>query len=985
MNTDARVKIIVGRRQRRQNQRGKGQKFIRIIGLALVAIVLSCGVFFGSTVGGAVALYLNFTADLPDPSQLAAKFTQQNTEFFETTKIYDRTGKNLLYEVIDPRAGDRQWVSLDTIPELCRQAAIAIEDRSFYDNPGFDIRGMARAFLSNAQGGSVQGGSSITQQLVKNTLIDPSQRTIQTGIEGYTRKLKEVLLSAEIGRRYPKDQILEWYLNTNFYGNLAYGIQAASKIYFNKTVDRLNIAECAMLAAIPEFPSQNPIDNPADATSRQALVLDAMLRDGYITADEAVAAKAEKLNVITGGVADRFDIVAPHFSVYVRKWLEDKFGADAVFRGGLKVYTTLDLDLQNHAQQTVADQIKKLTEEDHNANNGAAVVIRPDTGEILAMVGSADYWNDAINGKFNVAIGARQPGSSFKPFTYITLLSQGIPASFSFLDVRTEFQQPGANPPIYVPENYDRKYHGYTRLRLALARSYNIPAVLSLERAGVDNVIRTAHKMGITTLDRGLDYYGLALTLGGGEVKLLDETYAFGVFGNNGVMAGSPVPEDRQRPGFRTLDPVPVLRVEDSKGNIVWEYNTPATAQILDPRLSYLMNSILSDKGARCAAFGCPNILELDDNRPTAVKTGTTNDFKDNWTVGYTPQVVVGVWIGNTDNTSMKHVTGISGAAPVWHDIISYYLKDKPKVPFVRPPGLVEKTICATTGLLPTKYCPKTTEIFIPGTEPTSYDTLDQAFLIDKETGNLATASTPPDKVEEKIFEIYPPEAADYVKEANIPQPPAQYDTNYGPPPNAYGDVAIIGPGPYTYIHGIYPLTGNAKGDDWNHYRIDFGKGLNPTEWQQIGPDHGEQVDQGPLENWDTSALDGLFSLRLTAFRNNGDTQISVLPVTVDNISPTIKIIYPNSGDTYEYGQDEWVNIQLDVQDNIAIGTVQLFVDDKPEPWSTHRAPPYGDKWLLDSGDKLGTHTFFARVYDKAGNVKDSNKVTVKIVPKKTP
>ena len=739
----------------------------------------------------------------------------------------------------------------------------------------------------------------------------------------------------------------------------------------------------SMLAAIPEFPSQNPIDNPTTAKERQALVLDAMLRDNYIAAEDSVTAKAQALTINVGGVSSRFNITAPHFSVYVEKWLEDKFGAEAVNRGGLKVYTTLDLDLQNHAQQAVADQVKNLTENDHNANNGAAVVIRPTTGEILAMVGSADYWNDAINGKFNVATGVRQPGSSFKPFNYVTLLSQGVPASYSFLDVRTEFQQPGANPPVYVPENYDRQYHGYVRLRLALARSYNIPAVEALQMAGVDNVIRTAHKMGITTLDRGLDYYGLALTLGGGEVKLLDETYAFGVFANAGVMAGSPIPEDQQRPGYRTVDPVPVLRVEDSKGNILWQYTSPATTQVLDPRLAYLINNILSDNTARCAAFGCPNILELDDHRPAAVKTGTTNDFKDNWTVGYTPQVVVGVWIGNTDNTSMKHVTGISGAAPVWHDIIQYFLKDKEKVPFIRPPGLVQKTICATTGLLPTKYCPQTTELFIPGTEPTAYDTLDQAFLIDTETGNLATTSTPPDKVQEKVYEIYPPEAADYVKAANIPQPPAQYDTNYGPPPNSYGDVAIINPSAYSYIHGIYPVTGNAKGGDWNHYRLDFGKGLNPTEWQQIGPDHGEQVDQGPLENFDATTLDGLYSLRLTVFHNNGDTQTSVVPVTVDNISPTIKIIYPADGDKYEYGQDEWVNIQLDVQDNIAIDYVQLFVDDKPDPWSTHNAPPYGDKWLLNSAETLGTHTFFARVYDKAGNMTESKKIRVTVVLKK--
>jgi len=981
LNNDPRLQIILNRRQRQRSKQGKGQNFIRVAGISLISIVVAIGLFFSLTVGGAVAAYLSLTADLPDPSQIEAQFTNQNQDFFETTKIYDRTGKNLLYEVIDERTGDRQWVALDQIPEFCRQAVISDEDRSFYENAGFDLRGMARALVSNLQGGQVQGGSSITQQVIKNTLIEQDQRTVREGIEGYTRKLRETLLAVEVGRRYPKDQILEWYLNTNNYGNFAYGIQAAAKVYFDKTVDQLNLAECTMLAPIPQFPVQNPIDAPTDAKLRQELAIDAMLRDGYITADEATAAKKEKVQIKTGGVAQRFNVQAPHFSVYVRKWLEDKFGTELVNRGGLKVYTTLDLDLQNYAQKAITDQVKTLTEQGHNANNGAAVMIRPTTGEILAMVGSADYWNDAIDGKFNVTTGLRQPGSSFKPFTYLTLLTQGVPVSYGFLDVHTEFAQPGGNPPVYVPENYDRKYHGFQRLRLALAQSLNIPAVRALEMAGVDNVIRTAHKMGITTLDQGLAYYGLALTLGGGEVKLLDETYAFGVFANNGNMAGAPTPEDRQRPGYRTVDPVPVLRVEDSKGNVLWKYETPTTIPVVDPKYAYLINNILSDNPARWPAFGAHNILELD--RPAAVKTGTTNDYKDNWTVGYTPQLVTGVWIGNTDNSAMKKVTGITGAAPVWNQLMSYYLKGKPVQPFVRPPGLVEKAVCATTGLLPTKYCPTVSELFIPGTEPTSYDTLYQAFLIDKETGQLATADTPADKVEEKVFEIYPPEAADYVREANIPQPPNVFDTNYGPSPDSFGDVAIIQPSSYSYIHGIVPVIGNTRGGDFNHYRLDFGKGLNPTEWQQIGPDHGEQIDKGPIENFDATPLDGLYSLRLTVFRNNGDTQTSIVPVTVDNVTPTIKLIYPNNGDYYSYPQDEWVSLQFDVKDNVAIDRVEIFVDDKPDPWSVRKAPPFGDQWKLDAPEKLGTHTFFARVYDKAGNMAESNKVKVSIGAKK--
>ena len=982
MNGESRITLSVSRRIRRRATNKSSKNVPGLLASCFAFFVGACALFFFGSIGAAAAVYTSLTQDLPDPSQIEAEFTQGADQFFETTKIYDRTGKVLLYEIIDPRAGDRQWVRLDQIPPICQSATIAIEDKTFRTNVGFDPIGIARAFVTNLRGGAIQGGSSITQQVVKNTLIAPDERTERS----YERKIKEIILAVEISRRYSKDQILEWYLNTNNYSNVAYGIEAAAQVYFGKSVRDLNLAECAMLAPIPQFPRLNPIDEPVEAKKRQELALDAMVREGYITLEESVAAKFQDL-VIAGGVAERFDIQAPHFSVYVRKWLEDHFGADVVYRGGLKVYTTVDMDLQNFTQKAITDQVKKLTEEGHNANNGALVAIRPATGEILAMVGSADYWNDAIDGKFNVATGLRQPGSSFKPFTYVTLLAQGAPTSHGLLDVPTRFDQPGANPPVYVPENYDRKYHGYQRLRLALARSYNIPAVKALQLAGVDNVIRTAHKMGITTLDRGLDFYGLALTLGGGEVKVIDMAYAFGVFANNGTLAGTPVLE--KRPGYRELDPAPVLRVEQSDGAILWEYSptvevdgqpTMQTQSILDPKLAYLMNSILSDNAARWAAFGSPNVLELD--RPAAAKTGTTNDFKDNWAIGYTPQIAVGVWIGNTDNTEMKNVSGISGAAPVWHDVMMYVLKDKPVEPFVRPPGLVERTVCATTGLLPTKYCPTTVELFIPGNEPTSYDTLHQAFLIDKETGKLATVFTPPDKVEEKIFEIYPPEAAEYVISAEIPQPPSEYDTVYGPPPNAYGDAAIIGPGPYSYIRGQTVITGNAKIGNFASYRLDFGQGLNPTQWQQIGPDHTNPIDQGPLELWDVTAFDGLYSLRLSVFQNDGNVATSVVQVTVDNISPTLTLLYPPDGQEYFFGKDEWISLNPDVQDNIAIDRVEFFADNEETPFLVRPVPPYDAKWLLNDGKKLGSHTLYARAYDKAGNVIDSDKVKVVVKPK---
>ena len=987
MVNGSRKAILV--QMRRSRRYGKSQQshllslIFRVVALVVAAALLGTLLTTGIGIGTAVAAYMSLTKDLPDPSQLETRFQRTESDVFETTKIYDRTGKTLLYEVIDPRAGDRQWVALDQIPQLCRQAAIAIEDKSFYENPGFDWYGIGRAFVNNLRGQRVQGASSITQQVVKNTLIDPEERYQQS----YERKIKEVLLASEISRRMSKDQILEWYLNSNHYGNLAYGIDAAARVYFGKPASKLNLGECTMLAAIPQYPAMNPIDNPDLAKERQALVLDAMVRQGYITPEESVETKVEQLQ-IAGGVQERYDIKAPHFSIYARKWLEDHFGPDVVYRGGLRVYTTLDLNLNNQTQDIIARHVKELADDQKHVNNGAAVVINPRTGEILAMVGSADYWNEDIKGKFNVATGLRQPGSSFKPFTYVTLLSQGYSAATPFLDVRTAFQQPGFPP--YVPENYDRKYHGSVRLRLALARSYNIPAVRALEMAGVDSVIRTAHKMGITTLNRGLDYYGLALTLGGGEVKVLDMAYAFSVFANNGTMAGSKAIDPR--PGFRTLDPVPVLRVEDRSGKILWEYKQPETTQVLDPRLAYLVSNILSDNPARCPAFGCPNVLEI--GRPAAAKTGTTNDFRDNWTIGYTPQVAVGVWVGNTDNTEMKGVTGLTGAAPIWHDVMMTFLKDLPVEPFNRPEGLVERSVDSVSGLLPTKYSASVKELFIPGTEPTGYDNIHQAFLINKETGKLATVFTPPEQVEEKVFEIYPPEAAEWIAEAKIPQPPAEYDTVYGSAPTA-GDVAITSPRPYGAVGSTVVITGNAKGGDFAYYRLAFGQGMNPNAWTQIGGDRGEQVDNNVLEYWDTHGLpDGLYSLQLTAMEHNQNIRQATVQVTVDNTPPKIKLTYPGDGEKYTAPQDEWVVFNADVSDNFGIDRVEFYMDVFTQPFSIRYVAPYNDKltFLTENpetkkqvfrSEVLGTHTAWAVVYDKAGNRVESNRIRVVVDYKK--
>ncbi len=1018
-------------RQRRRQQ----NKRITPVGIfiRLFSGTFACGcvaliLLIAGAVGAAAGVYGYVTRDLPNPDEI-----KQAEENFETTIIYDSSGQTALYEIIDPHAGDRSWVSLDEISPYLICATVALEDKTFYVNPGFDLEGIARAFRDNLQGKAIQGGSSITQQLIKNVIIPEERRVVSEEgpeLDDYVRKGQEVVLAYDITRRYSKDQILEWYLNTNFYGNLAYGIEAAAQVYFGKHASELTLPESAMLAPIPQSPSVTPL-SPDEKTResaklRQETTLDRIVIDGCqgveveITDEEAEAAKDAELRYRK--LEQRFDIKVPHFSTYVLRVLEennDVYGltTDMIYRGGLKVYTTIDLELQRQAECAARVQVALLQGQDpqvaraaggadcvaadylyplrdrdigvdHEVSNAAVVVLRPRTGEVLAMVGSLDYWDEAIDGKFNVAAdGLRQPGSSFKPFTYVTLLSNpnypNDPTRYNlatmFLDVRQGFAQTGRPP--YVPENYDREYHGPQRLRLALARSYNIPAVEAMSLAGIDNVIRTAHAMGIETLDRGLDYYGLSLTLGGGEVRLIDMVYAFSVYANGGFMYGVEKAPSRVRSGFRELDPVVIKRIEDRNGTVLWEFaeETLESREVLEPRLAYLMNDILSDRVSRCAAFGCPNALELNTEagevRPAAAKTGTTNNYVDGWTVGYTPQIAVGVWVGNSDSSWMKNTPGSKGAAPIWHAVMSYILRDAPVVGFARPEGFIEMAVCDKSGLLPTPHCPTVNELFIPGTEPTQRDNVYKLIAINKETGKLATVYTPPELVEEKVFEIYPPEAQEWVISAEVEQPPTEWDT-IGPSPTA-GDVAITVPATYSYINKPTVVEGNAKGGEFERYTLAFGKGLNPTAWTQIGGDHYNQVDNGPLEFWDITGLeDGLYSLQLTAIDRNQGFRQSTIQVTLDTVSPTLELNYPENNATYIYGDDEWVTINADVVDNLSMDRVEFFVNDEAEPFAVRRVAPFNVRWTVASP---GRFTFYVIAYDAAGNQVKSDSVAVTV------
>ncbi len=966
-------KIFLHRRRQERIRRAQTPVWKKLIGVAAVIFILFTALTVTVAASGAAVaggVYYYFTRNLPDPSTIVTE--QEN---FETVKIYDRTGQVLLYESIDPRPfrGDRTYVTLTQISPYLINATIALEDRSFWDNPGVNLRGIGRAFIQNLQGGAIQGGSSITQQLVKNVLIPPEERFQRS----YTRKIKEVLMAMKITQEYDKTQILEWYLNNNFYGNFSYGIESAAQTYFGKSAKDLNLAEAAMLAALPQFPGLNPIQAPEDAKRRQRKVLQAMVEAGYITQAQADEAYDQPLDVRDSPLERFENDIAPHFALYVLDQLKKEFNTPDdpyfIWRNGLTVRTTLDVDMQHEVTCIARQRIAHLQHEydvnipgcekldpepfllnskhrdiDHHVTNAAAVVLDTQTGEILSMLGSLDYNNRDIDGEVNIALAERQPGSSFKPITYLTGFSQGLTAATVAWDVRQVF--PDAVEP-YTPENYDRKYHGPVPLRVALQRSYNIPAVWVMHEAGVKNVVDMAHRLGVTSLNK--DYYGLSLTLGGGEVKLLDMAYVFATLGNGGVMKGEPVLPEDLRPGYRTLNPVSILEVKDRDGNVIKEYEGPQEQRVISEQLGYLMDNVLSDPRPRPPAFGSlAQYLELPD-RPIIAKTGTTNDFRDGWTIGASPQIAVGVWVGNADNTPMEHVSGSVGASPIFHDIMSYAHQKRPVEKWEEPDGMVKRVVCYESGLLATDICPhRYSEIFIDGTEPKEKDNFWQVFEINKLNGKLATPYTPPELIERRVYPVFPPVAQDWAKEqaeqGKIELPPTEYDDTFGPV-FTNEEVAIAKPPPFSYIKGRTEIWGNARSGDFRLYQLHFGQGLQPQSWQQIGPDHYNQVDKGVLEYWDTTGLNGPYTLRLSVVENSGNVRQVAIPLTVDNTPPTIHLTTPENGKVYVMEDDEWVNINTLATDDWSMDRVVFYLDDSPLITTT--VAPYNTKWTITMSD----------------------------------
>lgn len=645
------------------------------------------------------AAVIFFAIQIPSPKDLSSRNIAQ------ATKIYDKNGE-LLYDIYEDQ--NRTPIKLSDIPEHIKQATIAIEDKDFYKHQGFDLIGIARSFVKLLVYRRVEGGgSTLTQQLVKNALLTSDRSII--------RKMKELILAIQTERVFTKDQILEMYLNEIPYGGTAYGIEAAANLYFGKHASELTLAEAALLAGLPQKPSvYSPYGSrPELSRARQKEVLRRMVEEEYITKLQSDRASEEQLVYRTS--KNELGFKAPHFVLYVKEKLIEQFDHNLVEQGGLKVTTTLDYKIQQEAEKIVKTEVEKL--KGAKVGNGAAVILDTKTGQILALVGSKDYFGESepegcnegktcvFEPNVNVALSPRQPGSATKPINYAKALEKGYTANYTYMDVKTEFPG-GADKPAYIPLNYDGQFHGAVQMRYALGNSYNIPAVKNLALVGIKDVMELGYKMGITTWEpseENVEYVGLSLTLGGREVKLLDLTSAFAVLANKG----------------KQLDPVSILKVTDSKGKTLYEYHQTEGKKVLDEGISYIISDILSANGARTAAFGSNSILNIP-GKTVAVKTGTTDQKRDNWTIGYTPSFAVGVWVGNNDNTMMSPTvtSGVTGASPIWNKIMSFVLKDKENESFEKPSNVIQTEVDGLMTGRPHPGSPVRKEYFTAGTEP---------------------------------------------------------------------------------------------------------------------------------------------------------------------------------------------------------------------------------------------------------------------------
>ncbi|GAB4503223.1 MAG: hypothetical protein Fur0043_02150 [Anaerolineales bacterium] len=892
--------------------------------------------------------YADLTRDLPRVEQLPGLLDPPDGLLLQPTRIYDRSGQHLL-KTFAPNQALRRYIPLDPrnpqhLPDALVQATLALADPNFWKHPGYTLAGLEQPNLH----------PTLAQRLTSDLLLwnePPSLR----------RALRERLLAAQITARYGRTQVLEWYLNSANYGNDAYGADAAAQLYFGKSAVALTPAEAAILAAVSQTPSLNPINTPQTALQRGRETLHIMQALGFLPEDEAAKALAESPTFLSPSSREGTE-GETQFTAFLNlalQQLEKNFDRTRIERGGLAITTTLDYELQIQASCAMQVYLQRLQgnpgslETDCQAArllpsppadlqvtepSASAVLLDPRNGQVLALVG------DSLPGQENTSLSPHRPGSLLTPFIYLTGFTRGLSPASLMWDV----------PGQVTIRNLDDQYHGPMRLRLALANDYLVPASQVLEQMGLGSVLQTLDSFGLplTETTPSIETQtgpASALLSDAPPLSPLDVSAAYAVLAADGVKYGQDTGNG--------LQPSAILRVE-SEDHTVWlDASSPAAQPIVTPQLAYLLNHILSDEPARWLSLGHPNPFEI--GRPAGAKTGTTPDGMDTWAVGYTPYRLATIWTGT--RTADKAPLSPRLPAGLWYALMQMASRHLPAEGWSQPAGITTIEVCDPSGLLPTPDCPTTVrEVFSDDNQPLHPDNLYRVYEINRETGFLATVFTPPQLIEQRVYLTVPPEARAWAEANGFTTPPDTYDAIQ--PQTINPQVNISAPAMFAEVRGIVEITGTAAGENLDYYRILVGQGLNPQGWQQVGSDSKSLMIDGLLARWDTSDLNGLYAVQLQVVRTDQHLDTAVIQVTVDNTPPQINLLYPQDGQALDYATNRQVTFQVQVNDNISLATVEFHLDGKLV--ATLEEAPYSLTWKASKGE----HTFQVIARDRAGN-----------------
>ncbi len=971
----------VTRDRRRRRSRTGRSTIARQVGLVVLTLMV---LSLGTLMVGVAYLYLDFAESVPSVEDIQAFFGPPEAPGFVPIQIYDRTGEYRLGVLAAQTPDDRQWVSLDpadphSAPKVLIQATLAAQEPSYWDESDGGIGRLAVRLAADLLPiVRVDRSLTIAEQLAANTLL-PLEAYPDRSLR---RDFRLALLSERLVQAYGKEQILIWYLNSAYYGRMASGADAAAMVYFGKHASQLDLAESAMLAGLPGNPEANPLDDPSAAAERQRQTLLQMLAEGAINQSQASRAEALGLDAVSD--PDQPVPVRDDLRSLVEARFVSTFGSDALARGGLRLISTIDTDLQLQSECTLATYLGRLSGGapgltipdaegepclasgflpplrpsdagvDHGVAGGAVLVTNPKTGEILALSGNGSSGQ--------AALGPHPAESVLDPFIYVTAFARGFAPASMVLDLPQGIGQSVSQTGIF---------HGPVRMRTALANGYAAASARTLELIGLENAQRTASQMGVSVTSP--EQAGLTADRAWvGQTTLIDLGGAYGIFDMGGELVGVNVsPGTAEQPQFGLAI---LLRVEDVYGHTYLEA-TASRRSILSPQLAFLLNDVLSDDTARWPSLGQASVLDL--GKPAAVLASQTADATSNWAVGYTPDRLVGVWIGNPDGSSMRLVGRGNGSAPIWRAILQYATRNLPPVDWTQAAGMSEVEVCDPSGLLPTPYCPQIAkEIFIQGTEPTSPDNLYQPFKVDIETGKLATLFTPLADVEERTFMVPPAEALDWAVSAGIGQPPQEYDPIDANRPSD-ARVHISSPGIFAVAGGEVQILGAARGDDFDYYRLQYGQGLNPDQWFQIGQDEHRSVTSGVLTSWDTRGLNGLFTLQLLVVARNGEVKTDAIPISLDNLPPQVDIRVPLAGETLTPAVDGRVVLEARASDAQGVDRLEFQVDGRTVGVATDS--PFAVAWRPT---ETGMHRLLVFAYDLLGNHTQTKEIEFNIAPK---